>query len=68
MKLLNKMKELSTKYKTMLSYCLKCKKKYRKHKSNSLKKLVIIKQSYYQSVLPAAVKNQDLLRNKKQLV
>ena len=33
MKLLEKMH----KYKTMLSYCLKCKKKYTKHKSKSFK-------------------------------
>ena len=28
---------LSLKYKTMSSYCLKCRKKYRKHKSESFK-------------------------------
>ena len=54
MKLLNKMH----KYKTMLSYCLKCKKKKKKPKS---------KQYFYQNVLYAILKNQNLLKNKKQV-
>ena len=40
----------------MLSYCLKCKKKKKKKK----------KYRYYQSVLYVVVKNQNLLKNKKQ--
>ena len=36
----------------MRSYCLKCKKKYRKHESS------------YQNVPYVVVKNEDLLKNK----
>ena len=54
------------KYKTMISYCLQC-KKIQKAQLQEFQKLVIIKQCYYQNVLYVVVKNQDLSKNKKQM-
>ena len=51
----------------MLFYYLKCKKKYRTHKPKEFQKLVRIKERYHQNVLYVVVKNQNLLRNKKQV-
>ena len=53
----------------MLSYCLKCKKKIKKILkvlSQKLLQLVIGEQWCYQNVPYVAVKNQHLLKNKKQ--
>ena len=61
MKLLDKMH----KYKTMLSYCLKC-KKIQKTWIQEFQKLVMVKQCY-QNVLFVVLKNQNLLKNKKQV-
>ena len=63
MNLLDKIKELiiSLKYRTMLLYCLKC-KKIQKTSIQVFQKLVIAKQCYYQNVLDIVVKNQDLLK------
>ena len=44
--------------------CLKC-KKTQKTKIKEFQKLTMLKQCYYQNVLYAIVKNQDLLKNKK---
>ena len=49
----------------MLPYCLKCEKILRVLIQEFLQ-LVMIEQGYYQSVLYAAVKNQNLLKVKKQ--
>ena len=46
-------------------YCLKCKKILRVLTQNFLQ-LVMVKQLYYESVLYAVLKNQNLLKNKKQ--
>ena len=45
----------------MLSYCLRCKKKYRKHK------MILSKTMIHQNVLYVVVKNQNLLKTKKQV-
>ena len=53
----------------MESICLKCKKKKKKILKIQIQKsriLVMVKQWYYQSVQYAVVKNQDLLKTKKQ--
>ena len=64
MQLLGAMKLLTTvksiKYKTMLSYCLKCKKKILRAYIQPM-----VKQCY-QNVPDAAVKNQNLLKSNKQ--
>ena len=49
----------------MLPYCLKCKKILRVLIQNILE-LVMVKQWYYQSVRYVVLKNQNLLKNKKQ--
>ena len=49
----------------MLSYCLKCKKVLRVLIVKFLQ-LLMVKQCYYQSALYAVVKNQNLLKRKKQ--
>ena len=49
----------------MLSYCLKCKKNTESIDPNVLQ-LVMVKQSYYQSVLYVVLKNQNLLKSKEQ--
>ena len=61
------------KYKTMLCYCVKCTKKKTTKNKKKLRVLiqnflqpVMVEQSYYQNVLYVAVKNQNLLKNKKQ--
>ena len=51
----------------MFCYCLKCKKTLRALIQRFLQ-LVMIEQSYYQNVLCVVVKNQNLLKNKKQKV
>ena len=56
----------------MLPYCLKCKKKKKKKKKilrvsiQKFLQLVMVKQGYYQSVLYVVLKNQNLLKTKKQ--
>ena len=50
----------------MLSHCLKC-KKIQKTYTKEFQKRVILKKCYYRNVLSVVVKNQDLLRNKKQV-
>ena len=49
----------------MLSYCLKCNKNTGVLIQKFLQ-LVMVEQWYYQNVLYAAVKNQNLLKNMKQ--
>ena len=49
----------------MLPYCLKCKKILRVLIQKFLQ-LAMVEQWYYQNVLYVAVKNQNLLKNKKQ--
>ena len=49
----------------MLSYCLKCKKMLRVL-IQELLQLVMVEQWYYQNVPYVAVKNQTLLKIKKQ--
>ena len=51
----------------MLSYFLKC-KKIQKTYIQEFQRLVIIKQYCYQNVLYMVVKNQYLLKNKKQVI
>ena len=43
----------------MLSYCLDC-KKLQKGQIQKFRKLTMIKQCYYQDVLPVVLKNQGL--------
>ena len=43
----------------MLSYCLDC-KKLQKVKIQKFRKLIMVKHCYYQDVLSAVLKNQDL--------
>ena len=50
----------------MLSYCLKCKKKIQKALIQEFQRLAMVKQRYYQNVSYVVVKNQNLLKNKKQ--
>ena len=49
----------------MLSYCLNCKKILRA-KIQKFQKQAMVKQWFYQNVLYAAAKNQNLLKNNKQ--
>ena len=49
----------------MLSYCLKCKKILRVLIQKFLQ-LVMVEQWHYQNVLHVVVKNENLLKNKKQ--
>ena len=50
----------------MPSYYLKCKRKYRKHKSKSFIKLKMVKQYCYQNVPYLVVRNQELRKKRKQ--
>ena len=51
----------------MLSYCLKFKKKkILRVLIQTFLQLAMVKQRYYQSVLFVVLKNQNLLKNKKQ--
>ena len=52
------------KYKTIPSYCLKC-KKIQNIEIQEFQELVIIKQYCYQNVLYVVVKSQDLLRKQE---
>ena len=52
----------------MLSYCLECqKRKILKALIQKFLQLVMVKHGYYQSVLYALAKNQNLLKNNKQM-
>ena len=50
----------------MLSYCLKCNKKNTESIDSKFLQLVMIKQRYYQNMLYVVLKNQNLLKKKKQ--
>ena len=50
----------------MLSYCLKCKKKMLRTLIQEFQRLAMVKQQYYQSVLYVVLKNQNLLKKKKE--
>ena len=50
----------------MLSYCLKCEKNT-ENIDPRISKTRMVKQCYFDNVLYVIVKNQDLLRNKKQM-
>ena len=65
MKLLIKVWNL--KYKTMPSYCLKCRKNTESIKIQASQKITMVKQWYYQNVQYVVVKNQDLLKKKKKV-
>ena len=68
---------LKSQSKTMSSYCLKCEKntenvnprvsKTINGKTRLFQKLLMVKQGHYQNVQYVVVKNQDLLKNKKQV-
>ena len=49
----------------MKSYCLKCRKDT-KNINSTFQTQVMVEQRYYQNVQYVVVKNQDLLKNKKQ--
>ena len=52
-------------YKTMLSYCLKCKKGTKSKKPKVVKRKKTEEWSLHQTVPLTALKNQDLLKSKK---
>ena len=55
----------------MSSYRLKCRKKKCKSQKvqiQEFQKLIMVKQWYYQNVRYVVVKNEDLLKNKKQVL
>ena len=70
MKILGNIKELTIihilKYKTMQSYCLKC-KKYTENINLRISKLLLVEQYYYQNVFHVIIKSQELLKFKKQV-
>ena len=51
----------------MLSHCLKYRENTKKSKNQKFQALLMIKKWHYQVVLYAAVKNQNLWKNKKQM-
>ena len=67
-RLMRKRNMLFTIYKTALSYCLQGwkNKKVKKSKTQWLQRLVIEKQCLYKTAQCVIIKNQDLLKNKKQ--